>query len=85
MNPPYGERIEEDNLLLLYKRIGDHLKQAWSGHRAWIISSNKEALNKIRFKPSRKIPIMNGPLECRFQQYELFRGARKDHVVSQIK
>ncbi len=85
MNPPYGERIEEDNLLLLYKRIGDHLKQAWSGHRAWIISSNKEALNKIGLKPSRKIPIMNGPLECRFQQYELFRGARKDHVVSQIK
>lgn len=84
INPPYGERIEEENLLQLYKNIGDHLKKAWSGHQAWIISSNREAMNRIGLKPSKKIPLINGTYECRFQQYQLFRGSRKDHVVSQL-
>jgi putative N6-adenine-specific DNA methylase len=78
INPPYGERIEDENLDLLYKSIGDTLKHQWPGFTAWIISSNDEAMKRIGLKPSRKIPLINGTLNCKFQRFDLFKGTRKD-------
>jgi putative N6-adenine-specific DNA methylase len=77
MNPPYDERLEETNINELYSAIGDRLKQAFSGYEAWIISSNKDALKEIGLRPSRKMTLFNGPLECRFQKYELYAGSKK--------
>ena len=77
MNPPYGERIQERDILDLYKRLGDHLKQQFNGYDAWIISSNKDALKNIGLRPSKKITLFNGPLECKFQKFEMYRGSKK--------
>lgn len=77
MNPPYDERLAEDNIEALYQSIGDRLKQAFSGFEAWIISSNTAALKKVGLRPSQKLTLFNGPLECKFQKYELYRGSRK--------
>lgn len=82
MNPPYGERMDSDQINHLYKRIGDHLKQNWNNHSCWIISSNLSALKAIGLRPSKKIALMNGPLECKFQYYELFRGERALYIKS---
>lgn len=80
LNPPYGERMDPDQLDFLYKRIGDQFKHSWSGFTAWVISSNLKALKSIGLKPFRKINLMNGPLECKFQGYELFKGERASFV-----
>ena len=77
MNPPYGERMDKDDITLLYKGIGDTLKSKYQGYDAWIISSNREAVNSIGLKASRRIVIYNGPLECRFLKYEMYRGTKK--------
>ncbi len=79
-NPPYGERMDEENLLILYKNMGDTLKHHWPGFTAWIISSNDEALKKIGLKAAKKIPLINGTLPCKFQRYDLFAGKRKEHL-----
>lgn len=81
INPPYGERMQDPDLDLLYKRIGDNLKLNWSGHTAWIISSNEDALKKIGLKPSKKWQLFNGPLLCKYQRYDMFSGNRKDFVI----
>ncbi|MEM9990349.1 MAG: class I SAM-dependent RNA methyltransferase, partial [Bacteroidota bacterium] len=60
-----------------YKQIGDAMKQQFSDYDAWLISSNRAALKRIGLRASRKIILFNGPLECRFQHYELYRGTRK--------
>jgi putative N6-adenine-specific DNA methylase len=78
MNPPYGERIDHENILLLYKNIGDHLKRSWPGFQAWIISSNEEAIKRIGLKPSKKFTLINGTLNCRFIRIELFAGKHAD-------
>lgn len=78
INPPYGERLEEENINELYSMIGDRLKHAFSGFDAWIISSNYHAFKNIGLRTSRKIPLFNGSLECRFQKYELYQGSRKN-------
>lgn len=72
MNPPYGERLEESDIEALYKQIGDTLKQRYKGSIAWILGCNLTANRKIGLKPTRRIPLKNGPLECRFLGYEIY-------------
>jgi putative N6-adenine-specific DNA methylase len=77
INPPYGERIEQLNLNGLYQQIGDKLKKNYPGYNAWIISSNAEAVKHIGLKPTPKIIVYNGQLECRFNRYSLYEGSKK--------
>ncbi|MBR6549956.1 MAG: RNA methyltransferase [Paludibacteraceae bacterium] len=78
MNPPYGERLSQDkNVLRLYQDIGTALKHQFSGATAWIISSNEGALKCVGLRPAKKIHLVNGDLDCLFNQYVLFKGDRK--------
>ena len=77
MNPPYDERLGEEDVGALYREIGDRLKNEFSGYTAWLISSNKEALKQVGLRPSRKITVFNGRLECKFQKFELYEGSKK--------
>jgi putative N6-adenine-specific DNA methylase len=76
-NPPYGERLQSDDITAFYKMIGDVLKQRFSGFEAWIISSDIDALKHVGLKPSAKYPVFNGPLECRFFKFNLYEGSKK--------
>ena len=76
-NPPYGERISSGDLLDLYQMIGERLKHAFTGNDAWILSYRDECFDQIGFKPSVKIPLFNGALECQFRKYQLFDGKYK--------
>ena len=76
-NPPYGERISTDDLLGLYQMIGERLKHAFTGNDAWILSYRDECFDQIGLKPSVKIPLYNGALECQFRKYQLFDGKYK--------
>ena len=73
-NPPYGERISSDDLLGLYQMIGERLKHAFMGNDAWVLSYREECFDQIGLKPSVKIPLYNGALECQFRKYQLFEG-----------
>ena len=75
-NPPYDERLKVDEISAFYQSIGDRLKQAWPGWTAWLISSNMEAWKKFGLRPSRKIMLYNGPLECYFQKFDLYAGKK---------
>ncbi|MCC6462231.1 MAG: class I SAM-dependent RNA methyltransferase [Saprospiraceae bacterium] len=75
-NPPYDERIKVDDVAAFYKSIGDQLKQHWAGWQAWLISSNLEAWKSFGLRPSRKITLYNGSLECYFQKYDLYAGKK---------
>jgi len=80
MNPPYGERLAVDDLNEFYSEIADSLKNNFSGCRAFIISSDMDALKHVGLKPSMKAKLFNGPLECRFMGYDLFSGDHKSFV-----
>lgn len=77
-NPPYGERISPPNLLATYKMIGERLKHTFAGNDAWILSYREECFEQIGLKPSIKIPVFNGSLECEFRKYALFDGRMKE-------
>lgn len=77
LNPPYGERLPVAEIENLYKEIGNKLKKDFANFNAWIITSSPEAIKSIGLKPSRKIQIYNGSLECRYLKYELYGGSKK--------
>ena len=77
-NPPYGERISTSNLLGTYKMIGERLKHEFGGNEAWVLSYREECFDQIGLKPSIKIPLYNGSLECEFRKYSLFEGKMKE-------
>ena len=77
-NPPYGERLVSQNTLSLYKSIGERLKHEFGGGEAWIICSREECFDQIGLKPSIKIPLFNGKLDCEFRKYQMFEGKFND-------
>jgi len=76
-NPPYGERISTPDLLGTYRMIGERLKHQFVGGEAWILSYREECFEQIGLKPSIKIPVFNGSLECEFRKYQMFDGKMK--------
>jgi len=77
-NPPYGERIGSTDLLGLYHIIGERLKHAFIGNSAWIISYKDECFAEIGLKPTKKIELYNGELECKYMQFEIFDGKYRE-------
>jgi len=76
-NPPYGGRITDDDLFDLYKQMGDTFKKKYQGSTAWVLTANKDAAKHIGLHASSKIPVFNGPLECRLLKFEMYGGSRK--------
>lgn len=77
LNPPYGERLPVAEIETLYKEIGNKLKKDFKGFSAWIITSSPEAVKSIGLRPSRRIHIFNGSLECRYLKFDLYDGSKK--------
>ena len=73
-NPPYGERLKPENIGALYKSIGTALKNYFQGWHAWIIGLDDKNFSEIGLKPSVKIPLYNGSLECSLREYVMFDG-----------
>ena len=80
-NPPYGERLKLDQIELFYRQLGDCFKQRYAGYNVWIITSNFEAMKSFGLRPSRRIPLFNGELECSFQKFEMFSGSARDRAI----
>ncbi|HEY8278021.1 MAG TPA: THUMP domain-containing protein [Bdellovibrionota bacterium] len=77
MNPPYGDRIGEvEKLKPLYKAMGDIFKQRCAGWNAAVFTGSAELMKEIGLKTKRKIPLWNGPIECRLLTYEMYSGSK---------
>lgn len=81
LNPPYGERLEQDDLVAFYEAIGDRLKFHWGGFSAWVISSDQEALKRVGLRPHRRHTVFNGALECRWAGFEIRQEERTPHAA----
>ena len=77
INPPYGGRITSADLLQLYKTMGDQFKKKYAGWKAFVFTANMEAGKNIGLKPSRRIPLFNGKLECRLLKFEMYAGSKR--------
>ena len=82
LNPPYGERIEAAGVAGRQRAItegdGDfflQLAQHWRGHysgwTAWILTPDLKLPGRMRLKENRRVPLWNGPIECRLFRFQI--------------
>lgn len=77
-NPPYGVRLEElDRLTELYPQIGNKLKQNFANWNCYFFTADLRMPKLVRLKPSRKIPVYNGALECRLYEFKMVSGSNR--------
>ncbi len=71
-NPPYGERLgEEQELEALYARLGDWLKAHCQGWRAAVFTGNPELGKRMGLKAKRVNTFYNGPLICKLLSFQV--------------
>lgn len=77
-NPPYGERLgEAEALAAFYPKLGDVLKRRFPGWTCWLLSADANLPKLIGLKPKRRIPLWNGPLECRLYGFDIVAGQHR--------
>jgi putative N6-adenine-specific DNA methylase len=77
LNPPYGERMDKEDIEELYKNLGDAFKQNWKGFSCFMITGNLTALKKVGLKSTSKVELFNGSIECRLARYDVYEGSKK--------
>jgi len=92
LNPPYGERIEAKGSVPAAAREGfdgggaaaeffaalaSHWKREYAGWTAWVLSPEMRLPSLMRLKESRRVPLWNGPIECRLFRFDLVAGSAR--------
>lgn len=78
VNPEYGKRLGDETALeAVYKALGDYFKQSCSGYRAALFTGNLKLAKRVGLRTHKRVPLMNGPIECRLLLYDLYQGSRK--------
>jgi len=73
LNPGYGLRMgEEAELVDTYRGIGTFFKQKCKGHRGAVFTGNTALAGQVGLKAKRKIPFVNGKIECKLYVYDLY-------------
>jgi len=93
MNPPYGERIETGGFSKtmavesgtdgqagqdFFSLLATHWKQNFAGWTGWILTPDLKLPTRMRLKESRRVPMWNGPIECRLFKFEMVKGAARE-------
>ncbi len=73
-NPPYGERLNLEDIEQFYNDLGHKFKHTFQGYNIWLICFGDESHYKVGLKPSVRYKLNNGGLDCELLQYVIFDG-----------
>ena len=92
LNPPYGERIEakgrgqgaaregfdgDGTSADFFAALAAHWKRHYPGWTAWVLAPEMKLPSLMRLKESRRVPMWNGPIECRLFRFDMVAGSAR--------
>lgn len=91
LNPPYGERLAPkgtgaaarehfeggSGAAEFFAALATHWKRHYGGWTAWVLSPEMRLPGLMRLKESRRVPLWNGPIECRLFRFDLVSGSAR--------
>jgi len=93
LNPPYGERIAakgqgrgmsaregfegEGTPADFFAALAAHWKRHYAGWTAWVLAPEMKLPSLMRLKESRRVPLWNGPIECRLFRFDMVAGSAR--------
>ena len=74
--PRFGARElpQTDNPGEFFSQLATHWKKHYSGWTGWILSPDPKLCSKMHLKESRRVPLWNGPIECRLFRFDMVAG-----------
>ena len=93
-NPPYGERIDAKGqgsgrqaiegsatTAEFFAALASHWKRHYPGWTAWVLAPEMRLPSLMRLKESRRVPLWNGPIECRLFRFDMVAGSARDRTT----
>jgi len=97
LNPPYGERIEVGGVAggrasreeaqtedggEFFVQLASHWKKHYAGWTAWVLTPDLQLPRRMRLKESRRVPMWNGPIECRLFRFDMVAGSARSRATA---
>ena len=60
-----------------FSQLASHWKKNYAGWRAWVLTPDLKLPGRMRLKESRRVPMWNGPIECRMFRFDLMAGSAR--------
>jgi len=71
------ELPQMDNSGDFFSQLASHWKKNYAGWTAWMLTPDLKLPGKMRLKESRRVPMWNGPIECRFFRFDMVAGSAR--------
>lgn len=72
------ELPQTDNGGDFFSQLATHWKKNYAGWTAWMLTPDLKLPGKMRLKESRRVPMWNGPIECRMFRFDMVVGSARE-------
>ncbi|WP_367066528.1 THUMP domain-containing protein [Oryzisolibacter sp. LB2S] len=69
------ESAQTEDGVDFFAQLAAHWKKNYAGWQAWLLTPDLKLPSKMRLKESRRVPLWNGPIECRMFRFDLVAGS----------
>ncbi|KAF1023352.1 MAG: Ribosomal RNA large subunit methyltransferase L [Paracidovorax wautersii] len=70
-------QMSDDDGSDFFAKLASHWKKNYTGWSAWLLTPDLKLPSRMRFKESRRVPMWNGPIECRLFRFDLMAGSAR--------
>jgi putative N6-adenine-specific DNA methylase len=76
---PAREQVQgAPDMRSFFAALAAHWKRHYAGWTAWVLSPDSKLPALMRLKESRRVPLWNGPIECRLFRFDLVAGSMRE-------
>ena len=72
-----ADRTDGAGQAAFFSQLAAHWKRHYPGWTAYLLSPDMKLPQALRLKESRRVPLWNGPIECRLFRFDLVAGSAR--------
>ncbi len=76
------ETAQTEDGVDFFSQLAAHWKKHYAGWQAWMLTPDLKLPGKMRLKESRRVPLWNGPIECRMFRFDMVKGSARERAGS---
>jgi len=66
-----------------FPQLATHWKRNFAGWSAWMLTPDFKLPGRMRLKESRRVPMWNGPIECRLFKFDMVAGSARQRPAAE--
>ena len=76
----HRETAQTDDGGDFFNQLASHWKKNYNGWTAWMLTPDLKLPSRMRLKETRRVPMWNGPIECRLFRFDMMKGSVRDKL-----